>query len=339
MDEEEKNASPNRPLKPRLVRKAYVEHRRRLRVLTWYTYLFGLSAIACWVLPLVFSDSELPNPMRGGLKAAGLGLFLAAAACSMMNYLLVGELVAPRVLMPLLQLLLPIETAARGEIKQSPLKPSHQQPNVQPPIRAEQTEEGQQWSFVDAMEDTNRKNQVLCLVAFYDALERRLSAELIALTRRNGINLVVGATVALGGIVLLGISAMSHDPKAPINEWLVNMAPRITLATLIELFAFFFLRLYRAGLYDIRFIHNELSTLQSRFAATGVILFHEGKSAGSKAVECLATTERNGILSKGQTTVDLERSRLDADEMRIILRELQQLRSRPAQSTTKATRT
>ncbi|MBI5525005.1 MAG: hypothetical protein HY897_01580 [Deltaproteobacteria bacterium] len=46
---------------------------------------------------------------------------------------------------------------------------------------------------------------------------------------------------------------------------LSHYVPRITTVTFIEVFAFFFLKLYRASLIEIKFYQNELTSL----AATG----------------------------------------------------------------------
>jgi hypothetical protein len=48
-----------------------------------------------------------------------------------------------------------------------------------------------------------------------------------------------------------------------LTEALSHYVPRITTVTFIEVFAFFFLKLYRASLIEIKFYQNELTCLAS----------------------------------------------------------------------------
>ena len=92
-----------------------------------------------------------------------------------------------------------------------------------------------------------------------------------------------------------------------------HFVPRLTLVILIELFAYFFLSLYKASLAEIKYFQNELTNIESKELALQAALNSGEASMISDIVSKLALTERNHILSKDQTTVELERARLEKD--------------------------
>lgn len=76
---------------------------------------------------------------------------------------------------------------------------------------------------------------------------------------------------------------------------------------LIEIFAYFFLSLYKAGLSEIKYFQNEITSVESKYLALKVALYSEEKDNIKYVVEQLAKAERNFLLAKGQSTVELER--------------------------------
>jgi hypothetical protein len=83
--------------------------------------------------------------------------------------------------------------------------------------------------------------------------------------------------------------------------------PRITLAIFVELFAFFFLRLYRTVLADIKFYQNELTNVEGWFSALQVAAATRDTEVLKAAVTALLETERNFILKAGESTPEIEK--------------------------------
>jgi hypothetical protein len=81
---------------------------------------------------------------------------------------------------------------------------------------------------------------------------------------------------------------------------------------LIEIFALFFLNLYRTSLSDIKYFQNETTNVEYRILALELAILTQDIEALSVLVKSRADTERNFILSKGQTTVELERQKVEA---------------------------
>jgi hypothetical protein len=148
----------------------------------------------------------------------------------------------------------------------------------------------------------------------------RLNAEIAALGRRNSVNLVCGFGAALGGIVLMYVSMRSLGAPADLPAFLYGFAPRFSLAAFLELFAYFFLRLYRNGLTEIKYYQNEITGIEAKHTA-----LLAARAAGSDAtldevILAFAKTDRNMILEKGQTTAALQLARLENAGMQASLK-------------------
>lgn len=165
------------------------------------------------------------------------------------------------------------------------------------------------------------------LLEQFEQSRDRLSKELRALGYRGNLNLAFGAVMTAIGLTLLGWSVFKEvtgDPRDPLLL-LSHFLPRLTLVLLIELFAFFFLSLYKTSLQEIKYFQNELTNVEAKQIALITAIDHGDKETVTAMVESLAATERNHVLSKDQTTVELEKARLDRDGRGDILRTLQDL--------------
>jgi hypothetical protein len=106
-----------------------------------------------------------------------------------------------------------------------------------------------------------------------------VSIEISRLGRQANMNLVMGILTAVFGIGLLayyGTGFTSRIGKMNINALsipavfgteLLSFLPRLSTVLLIELFAFFFLRLYRGSLAEIKYFQNEATNLACWCAA------------------------------------------------------------------------
>jgi hypothetical protein len=151
----------------------------------------------------------------------------------------------------------------------------------------------------------------------------RLTAEINALQRRGTTNLLFGIAITLVGIVMLVVYLFIGSENG-IGPWqfFVHYAPRLTLVVLIEVLAYFFLRLYKSNLDDIKYFQNELTNVEAKHAALQAAFFTDDKSLLADVVSSLSKTERNRVLEKGQTTVELEHAKLERDQLREIGKEM-----------------
>jgi len=176
----------------------------------------------------------------------------------------------------------------------------------------------------------------------YDKTFIRLNKAIESLDRRGNVNLLIGIMTALVGLIILGytVFTLNHSisynmsPAKSIipdkynpqdNIWLITAAaflPRLSLVIIIEMFSYFFLSLYRSSLNEIKYFQNELTNIESKCLGLEGALFLNDLESTRNAITSLTVTERNFILKKGESTADIEKSKLDNSVLKDILTSL-----------------
>lgn len=165
----------------------------------------------------------------------------------------------------------------------------------------------------------------------------RIEREIRDLRLRSNLNLLIGMFITALGLFMLWETvgqierATGSNLVVPpvdldlVRDIIIPVVPRVSLVVFIEIFAFFFLRLYRDGLSEIKYFQNELTNFESKMIAVEVSIISADRESLKVALDSLAKTERHFILQKGQTTVDLERAKAESELTRNILRALPEL--------------
>lgn len=136
-----------------------------------------------------------------------------------------------------------------------------------------------------------------------------LNRQLELQNRKANLNLVLGAAVAclgfgvLGYLTVWGYADFSQGESTEISDFIFWYLPKLTFVVIIEVFSYFFLNLYKAGLGEIKFFQNEIVNLESKVAAVNLALFSGNPDSVSSVVTRLARTERNFILKKSEKNV------------------------------------
>lgn len=163
------------------------------------------------------------------------------------------------------------------------------------------------------------------LISLTKAPKIRLENEIILLTRKANFNYTIGLSLVLIGIIVLIFHSMDASLARYTDNnfqvYLLHFLPSFSLAVFAEFFAFVFLRLYKHLQEDIRFYQNEISNIELKTFAMMTALISKDVSLLKSIVEALATTERNFVLKKGETTVGLEREKMDKNEIIDLVRE------------------
>lgn len=151
----------------------------------------------------------------------------------------------------------------------------------------------------------------------------RLTLELSALSRRGNLNLLLGILTAVAGILLLGYFVFSMPaPDENFLTFTANFIPRVSIVLLVEIFSYFFLRLYSTSLIEIKYFQNEITNLEAKFLALRTALHSKKENLVGNVIDELARTERNAIIRKGETTAAIERSRAEKDSVASISKTL-----------------
>lgn len=157
----------------------------------------------------------------------------------------------------------------------------------------------------------NRSKQALR--PFHETRSRIIYA-IERLSRRGAVNLIVGGSVTLSGVFLLGyFIAFEQFNDANAVQFLMHFAPRLAIVTFVQVFAFFFLRLYKLGLEEIKYFQNELTNIEQKEAAMSLALLTDDDDLKSDILLVIAKTERNNVLEKGQSTIEIERAKLESN--------------------------
>lgn len=133
---------------------------------------------------------------------------------------------------------------------------------------------------------------------------KRLSDEINELGKRAKVNLIIGSISALSGVSIFILFVTEKVSPDNIDSYLLtDFAPRISLVIVIEIFAYFFLSLYKNNLSEIKYFHNELTNIDNKYLALEEAIAYSDKKTITKMLEYISQTERNFLLKKGERTV------------------------------------
>lgn len=114
--------------------------------------------------------------------------------------------------------------------------------------------------YADVARDASGVEQIR---GVFDATRRRLGIEIAAVSRRATANLLIGFATTLGAIGVMAFAVLTR-PTEPFKEWVdlgSHYVPWFAIVVFVEVFAFFFLRLYRATLAETRSYQDQLTDL------------------------------------------------------------------------------
>ena len=116
-------------------------------------------------------------------------------------------------------------------------------------------------------------------------------------------------------LAALGLVYVAFTPHDAFSDWvrvLEYYIPRLSLVIFVEIFAYFFLRLYKSNLDDVKYYQNELINIDAKVLALRSAIMMKDAVLIKSVSEILAKTERNYVLKKGETTTDLELARIES---------------------------
>ncbi|HFK2946623.1 TPA: hypothetical protein ACGY8F_001564 [Stenotrophomonas maltophilia] len=105
--------------------------------------------------------------------------------------------------------------------------------------------------------------------AVIDEARKRLLDNASQINKRSQVSLVTGSGIAVGAVLILLAFAFPPIPMYSLRweQMLWAYLPKLGVIVMLEVFAFFFLRLYRASLVESRAVHADLNALALKEAA------------------------------------------------------------------------
>lgn len=150
----------------------------------------------------------------------------------------------------------------------------------------------------------------------------RITKEIVTTNKRINVNLIIGILFAVVGILIL-YSFREIEIKS--NQDLYKYIPKLSLVLFIEVFAYFFLNLYKKGLDEIKYYHNELTSAEARSAAIGLSKISHNNQVSDSIIEKFFSVERNPILAKNETTIELEKLKTDNESTKNLITVLSEI--------------
>lgn len=149
---------------------------------------------------------------------------------------------------------------------------------------------------------------------FMDYVVNGLTSE-VAKTRFNSqVNLAIGGGTSLVAITILSLALLNNTNFITKPSDFYNYIPRVTLSIFIEFFSFFFLKLYRRNLDDIKYLTNEITNVRLKLLALKASYLKNAGDSTPIILKELSKTERNFILKKNESTVEIQRQKIESDD-------------------------
>jgi len=161
-----------------------------------------------------------------------------------------------------------------------------------------------------------RTNQLEQIEFQMKDLQSRISFQIERLSRSGTINLIIGSltTIVAIGVLINLILSVHSIPFDTTKDVLIYLTPRLSLAIFIEIFSFFFLKLYKQNLEDVKYFHNERTNIDSKVIALKASMLTDKDDTVIDIIKAFSNVERNFILKKGESTVNIERVKIDNEQ-------------------------
>nr|WP_294796153.1 hypothetical protein [uncultured Mucilaginibacter sp.] len=148
------------------------------------------------------------------------------------------------------------------------------------------------------------KNEMQAIVSFNSSYINKLQ-------RNSIVNLIIGIAATICAVYVLAIALLNSTGYADLNAFLMHFAPKISFVIFVQIFAFFFLKLYKSNLDDARYFQNEMTNILSKSAALKISQQNGNNNLFEKILLILASTERNFKIAKEETMLDLEKAKME----------------------------
>ena len=205
-----------------------------------------------------------------------------------------------------------IQKASKEEVSQNKIANQHA------PTSKKTTADG-------AIVEKKLNVDILDLYTAFIGSEDRLKDELKSNSKRATINLSIGSAIGVIGIFILVwfvydlFKGNINADKTQILHSIETFGARLCIVFLIELFSYFFLKLYKDCIERTRYYQNELTNIESKKIAILASAILEDTQHTKLIIENMLCVERNFIIPKECTTLELEKIRSNSkSELNII---------------------
>jgi len=153
-----------------------------------------------------------------------------------------------------------------------------------------------------------RDNNIENINTDLNNISQHIKVELARIRRSANLNLVIGTLSTLLAMAALTYEVITKNIEfTETVKFLSHYLPRLSIIIFIEIFAFFFLKLYKTNLDDIKFFNNEQTNIDFKIISLKTALYKDDSNLLNISINELVKTERNFKLQKGESTAELEK--------------------------------
>lgn len=126
----------------------------------------------------------------------------------------------------------------------------------------------------------------------------RLNGAIRNLGWRGNVNLLVGVAVTALGVGTLAYF-VAHQPASTRSDAYLTIlsyyVPRVAIIVVLEVFAYFFLKLYRGALEDEKYYNNEMTNVEVQARSLIVAVLRDDSEAIRSVVRTMSAVDRNPV--------------------------------------------
>lgn len=149
----------------------------------------------------------------------------------------------------------------------------------------------------------------------------RTLATVKVLEQRGRVNLSLGMTIAIAGLVYLSYIVLQFPAPSDLSGFISTFLPKLSLVLLIETFAYFFLLLYRSGLQEIKYFQNEATNVELYAASLELALARNDEKLITACVRRLIHIDRNAVAAGVATKIPVSDDSADEELIKKIVKQ------------------
>jgi hypothetical protein len=118
-----------------------------------------------------------------------------------------------------------------------------------------------------------------------------------------------------------------EEPVKFINifHFTTYFLPRLTFVIFIEIFAFYFLRLYKLSLQEAHFYQNELTAIEFKLIALKTALLLSKDNQLDTILNEFVKIDNNKVIKQGETTAEIEKYKAENNYSESIISKLSEV--------------
>jgi hypothetical protein len=170
------------------------------------------------------------------------------------------------------------------------------------------------YTNIDRRQEDIQNDKYSDIFLVFEEVQDRLREECSRLNKQAIINLFLCFFISfmlMSFITYTSIFTTDTINSTSFQIFLVKYLPRIVAVVSLLTMFLYFTRLYKTNILDVKYYQNELTNIEIKLASLKTALCNGDKEIINKITLDLSSIERNGILSKEQTTSDIERIKIE----------------------------